>query len=144
GAVQAAGLRLTIANDTVTYNGKPQGTSVAVTTGTVYDHFDFTTTTDTNVGTYDNLTYALADPTQAAILVKNYTVTTTDGTLVITPADLTVTVKDDNAVYDGRAHGTTATVTSGTNYDQLAFTAVAADGSGATTYTTVGTYAMTG
>ncbi|KZU89341.1 mucin-binding protein [Lactiplantibacillus plantarum] len=144
GAVQAAGLRLTIANDTVTYNGKPQGTSVAVTTGTVYDHFDFTTTTDTNVGTYDNLTYALADPTQAAILVKNYTVTTTDGTLMITPADLTVTVKDDNAVYDGRAHGTTATVTSGTNYDQLAFTAVAADGSGATTYTTVGTYAMTG
>ena len=144
GTVQAADLRLTIANDTVTYNGKPQGTSVAVTTVTVYDHFDFTTTTDTNVGTYDNLTYALADPTQAAILAKNYTVTTTDGTLVITPADLTVTVKDDNAVYDGRAHGTTATVTSGTNYDQLAFTAVAADGSGATTYTTVGTYAMTG
>ncbi|KIO98293.1 phosphate ABC transporter permease [Levilactobacillus brevis] len=144
GAVQAAGLGLTIANNTVTYNGKPQGTSVAVTTGTAYDHFDFTTTTDTNVGTYDNLTYALADPTQAAILAKNYTVTTTDGTLVITPADLTVTVKDDNAVYDGRAHGTTATVTSGTNYDQLAFTAVAADGSGATTYTTVGTYAMTG
>nr|WP_251947200.1 KxYKxGKxW signal peptide domain-containing protein [Levilactobacillus brevis] len=144
GTVQAADLGLTIANDTVTYNGKPQGTSVAVTTGTVYDHFDFTTTTATNVGTYDNLTYALADPTQAAILAKNYTVTTTDGTLVITPADLTVTVKDDNAVYDGRAHGTTATVTSGTNYDQLAFTAVAADGSGATTYTTVGTYAMTG
>ncbi len=142
GAVQAAGLELKIASGTVTYNGKPQGTSV--TTGTVYDHFDFTTTTDTNVGTYDDLTYALADPTQAAILAKNYTVTTTDGTLVITPADLTVTVKDDNAVYDGRAHGTTATVTSGTNYDQLAFTAVAADGSGATTYTTVGTYAMTG
>ncbi|MCM8649554.1 KxYKxGKxW signal peptide domain-containing protein [Lactiplantibacillus sp. E932] len=144
GAVQAAGLGLTIANDTVTYNGKPQGTTVAITAGTAYDHFDFTTTTDTNVGTYDDLTYALADPTQAAILVKNYTVTTTDGTLVITPADLTVTVKDDNPVYDGRAHGTTATVTSGTNYDQLAFTAVAADGSGATTYTTVGTYAMTG
>ncbi|MCW6148624.1 mucus-binding protein [Lactiplantibacillus plantarum] len=142
GAVQAAGLELKIASGTVTYNGKPQGTSV--TTGTVYDHFDFTTTTDKNVGTYDDLTYALADPTQAAILAKNYTVTTTDGTLVITPADLTVTVKDDNAVYDGRAHGTTATVTSGTNYDQLAFTAVAADGSGATTYTTVGTYAMTG
>ncbi|MCG0748662.1 mucus-binding protein [Lactiplantibacillus plantarum] len=142
--MQAAGLGLTIANDTVTYNGKPQGTTVAITAGTAYDHFDFTTTTDTNVGTYDNLTYALADPTQAAILAKNYTVTTTDGTLVITPADLTVTVKDDNAVYDGRAHGTTATVTSGTNYDQLAFTAVAADGSGATTYTTVGTYAMTG
>ncbi|ANM75449.1 mucus-binding protein [Lactiplantibacillus plantarum] len=142
GAVQAAGLELKIASGTVTYNGKPQGTSV--TTGTVYDHFDFTTTTDTNVGTYDDLTYALADPTQAAILAKNYTVTTTDGTLVITPADLTVTVKDDNAVYDGRSHGTTATVTSGTNYDQLAFTAVAADGSGATTYTTVGTYAMTG
>ncbi|WP_285213645.1 mucin-binding protein [Lactiplantibacillus plantarum] len=142
GAVQAAGLELKIASGTVTYNGKPQGTSV--TTGTVYDHFDFTTTTDTNVGTYDDLTYALADPTQAAILAKNYTVTTTDGTLVITPADLTVTVKDDNAVYDGRSHGTTATVTSGTNCDQLAFTAVAADGSGATTYTTVGTYAMTG
>ncbi|MCS8620583.1 mucin-binding protein [Lactiplantibacillus plantarum] len=142
GAVQAAGLELKIASGTVTYNGKPQGTSV--TTGTVYDHFDFTTTTDTNVGTYDDLTYALADPTQAAILAKNYTVTTTDGTLVITPADLTVTVKDDNAVYDGRSHGTTATVTSGTNYDQLVFTAVAADGSGATTYTTVGTYAMTG
>ncbi|MDN6014109.1 MAG: KxYKxGKxW signal peptide domain-containing protein [Lactiplantibacillus plantarum] len=142
GAVQAAGLELKIASGTVTYNGKPQGTSV--TTGTVYDHFDFTTTTDTNVGTYDDLTYALADPTQAAILAKNYTVTTTDGTLVITPADLTVTVKDDNAVYDGRSHGTTATVTSGTNYGQLAFTAVAADGSGATTYTTVGTYAMTG
>ncbi|WQC49441.1 KxYKxGKxW signal peptide domain-containing protein [Lactiplantibacillus plantarum] len=144
GAVQAAGLGLTIANDTVTYNGKPQGTTVAITAGTAYDHFDFTTTTDTNVGTYDDLTYALADPTQAAILAKNYTVTTTDGTLVITPADLTVTVKDDNPVYDGRAHGMTATVTSGTNYDQLAFTAVAADGSGATTYTTVGTYAMTG
>ncbi|KIO97009.1 phosphate ABC transporter permease [Levilactobacillus brevis] len=144
GTVQAADLGLTIANDTVTYNGKPQGTSVAVTTGTVYDHFDFTTTTATNVGTYDNLTYALADPTQAAILAKNYTVTTTDGTLVITPADLTVTVKDDNAVYDGRAHGTTATVTSGTNYDQLAFTTVAADGSDATAYTKVGTYAMTG
>ncbi|MCT4442976.1 mucus-binding protein [Lactiplantibacillus argentoratensis] len=144
GTVQAAGLGLTIANDTVTYNGKPQGTSVAVTTGTAYDHFDFTTTTATNVGTYDDLTYALADPTQAAILAKNYTVTTTDGTLVITSADLTVTVKDDNAVYDGRAHGTTAAVTSGTNYDQLAFTAVAADGSGATTYTKVGTYAMTG
>ncbi|PKX65001.1 mucin-binding protein [Lactiplantibacillus plantarum] len=142
GAVQAAGLELKIASGTVTYNGKPQGTSV--TTGTVYDHFDFTTTTDTNVGTYDDLTYALADPTQAAILAKNYTVTTTDGTLVITPADLTVTVKYDNAVYDGRSHGTTATVTSGTNYDQLVFTAVAADGSGATTYTTVGTYAMTG
>ncbi|WP_338730507.1 mucin-binding protein [Lactiplantibacillus plantarum] len=142
GTVQAADLGLKIASGTVTYNGKPQGTSV--TAGNAYDHFDFTTTTDTNVGTYDDLTYALADPTQAAILAKNYTVTTTDGTLVITPADLTVTVKDDNAVYDGRAHGTTATVTSGTNYDQLAFTAVAADGSGATTYTTVGTYAMTG
>ena len=144
GVVKAADLGLTIASDTVTYNGQAQGTSVAVTNGTAYDHLDFTTTTGKDVGTYDDLTYALADPTQAAILAKNYNVTTTDGTLVITPADLTVTVKDDNAVYDGRAHGTTATVTSGTNYDQLAFTAVAADGSGATTYTTVGTYAMTG
>ncbi|WP_434314837.1 KxYKxGKxW signal peptide domain-containing protein [Levilactobacillus brevis] len=144
GAVKAADLGLTIASDTVTYNGQAQGTSVAVTNGTAYDHLDFTTTTGKDVGTYDDLTYALADPTQAAILAKNYNVTTTDGTLVITPADLTVTVKDDHAVYDGRAHGATATVTSGTNYDQLAFTTVAADGSGATAYTKVGTYAMTG
>ncbi|MEQ6217265.1 KxYKxGKxW signal peptide domain-containing protein [Levilactobacillus brevis] len=144
GAVKAADLGLTIASDTVTYNGQAQGTSVAVTNGTAYDHFDFTTTTGKNVGTYDDLAYALTDTTQAAILAQNYNVTTTDGTLVITPADLTVTVKDDHAVYDGRAHGATATVTSGTNYDQLAFTTVAADGSGATAYTKVGTYAMTG
>ncbi|MBU7540032.1 KxYKxGKxW signal peptide domain-containing protein [Levilactobacillus brevis] len=144
GTVKAADLGLTIVSDTVTYNGKPQGTTVAITAGTAYDHFDFITTTDTNVGTYDNLTYALADPTQAAILAKNYTVTTTDGTLVITPAELTVTVNDDNVVYNGRAQKTTATVTSGTNYDDLAFTAVAADGSGASAYTKVGTYAMTG
>ena len=144
GAVQATGLGLTIASDTVTYNGQAQGTSVAVTNGTAYDHFDFTTTTGKNVGTYDDLTYALTDTTQAAILAKNYTVTTTDGTLVITPADLTVTVNNDHVIYDGRAQGTTATVTSGTNYDDLAFTAVAVDGSGATTYTKVGTYAMTG
>ncbi|WP_180932623.1 mucin-binding protein [Levilactobacillus brevis] len=144
GTVQATGLGLTIASDTVTYNGQAQGTSVAVTSGTAYDHFDFTTTTGKDVGTYDNLTYALADTTQAAILAKNYNVTTTDGTLVITPAELTVTVNDDHVVYDGRAQGTTATVTSGTNYDDLAFTAVAVDGSGATAYTKVGTYAMTG
>ncbi|KIO96384.1 hypothetical protein ADT67_04645 [Levilactobacillus brevis] len=144
GTVQAADLGLTIASDTVTYNGQAQGTSVAVTNGTAYDHFDFTTTTGKDVGTYDDLTYALTDTTQAAILTKNYNVTTTDGTLVITPAELTVTVNDDNVVYDGRAQGTTATVTSGTNYDDLAFTAVAVDGSGATTYTKVGTYAMTG
>ena len=144
GTVQATGLGLTIASDTVTYNGQAQGTSVAVTNGTAYDHFDFTTTTGKNVGTYDDLTYALTDTTQAAILAKNYTVTTTDGTLVITPADLTVTVNNDHVIYDGRAQGTTATVTSGTNYDDLAFTAVAVDGSGATTYTKVGTYAMTG
>ncbi|MDA0411067.1 MBG domain-containing protein, partial [Levilactobacillus brevis] len=144
GAVKAADLGLTIASDTVTYNGQAQGTSVAVTNGTAYDHFDFTTTTGKNVGTYDDLTYALTDTTQAAILAKNYTVTTTDGTLVITPADLTVTVNNDHVIYDGRAQGTTATVTSGTNYDDLAFTAVAVDGSGATTYTKVGTYAMTG
>ncbi|MCT3566294.1 hypothetical protein EFR94_02635 [Levilactobacillus brevis] len=144
GTVQATGLGLTIASDTVTYNGQAQGTSVAVTSGTAYDHFDFTTTTGKDVGTYDNLTYVLADTTQAAILAKNYNVTTTDGTLVITPAELTVTVNDDHVVYDGRAQGTTATVTSGTNYDDLAFTAVAVDGSGATTYTKVGTYAMTG
>ncbi|MDA0411109.1 MBG domain-containing protein, partial [Levilactobacillus brevis] len=144
GTVQATGLGLTIASDTVTYNGQAQGTSVAVTSGTAYDHFDFTTTTGKNVGTYDNLTYVLADTTQAAILAKNYNVTTTDGTLVITPAELTVTVNDDHVVYDGRAQGTTATVTSGTNYDDLAFTAVAVDGSGATAYTKVGTYAMTG
>ena len=144
GTVQATGLGLTIASDTVTYNGQAQGTSVAVTSGTAYDHFDFTTTTGKDVGTYDNLTYVLADTTQAAILAKNYNVTTTDGTLVITPAELTVTVNDDHVVYDGRAQGTTATVTSGTNYDDLAFTAVAVDGSGATAYTKVGTYAMTG
>ncbi|TOY85435.1 hypothetical protein DIS15_04090 [Levilactobacillus brevis] len=144
GAVKAADLGLTIASDTVTYNGQAQGTSVAVTNGTAYDHFDFTTTTGKNVGTYDDLTYALTDTTQAAILAKNYTVTTTDGTLVITPADLTVTVNNDHVIYDGRAQGTTATVTSGTNYDDLAFTAVAVDGSGATAYTKVGTYAMTG
>ncbi|STX18920.1 mucin-binding protein [Levilactobacillus brevis] len=144
GAVKAADLGLTIASDTVTYNGQAQGTSVAVTNGTAYDHFDFTTTTGKNVGTYDDLTYALTDTTQAAILAKNYTVTTTDGTLVITPADLTVTVNNDHVIYDGRAQGTTATVTSGTNYDDLAFTVVAMDGSGATTYTKVGTYAMTG
>ncbi|WP_214463965.1 mucin-binding protein [Levilactobacillus brevis] len=144
GTVKAADLGLTIASDTVTYNGQAQGTSVAVTSGTAYDHFDFTTTTGKDVGTYDDLTYALTDTTQAAILAKNYNVTTTDGTLVITPAELTVTVNDDNVVYDGRAQGTTATVTSGTNYDDLAFTAVAVDGSGATTYTKVGTYAMTG
>ncbi|WP_087716615.1 mucin-binding protein [Levilactobacillus brevis] len=144
GTVQAADLGLTIASDTVTYNGQAQGTSVAVTNGTAYDHFDFTTTTGKDVGTYDDLTYALTDTTQAAILTKNYNVTTTDGTLVITPAELTVTVNDDHVVYDGRAQGTTATVTSGTNYDDLAFTAVAVDGSGATTYTKVGTYAMTG
>ncbi|WP_270694816.1 mucin-binding protein [Levilactobacillus brevis] len=144
GTVQAADLGLTIASDTVTYNGQAQGTSVAVTNGTAYDHFDFTTTTGKDVGTYDDLTYALTDTTQAAILTKNYNVATTGGTLVITPADLTVTVNNDNVIYDGRAQGTTATVTSGTNYDDLAFTAVAADGSGATTYTKVGTYAMTG
>ncbi|HJE00501.1 mucin-binding protein [Levilactobacillus brevis] len=144
GTVQAADLGLTIASDTVTYNGQAQGTSVAVTNGTAYDHFDFTTTNGKDVGTYDDLTYALTDTTQAAILTKNYNVATTDGTLVITPADLTVTVNNNNVIYDGRAQGTTATVTSGTNYDDLAFTAVAADGSGATAYTKVGTYAMTG
>ena len=144
GTVKAADLGLTVASDTVTYNGQAQGTSVAVTSGTAYDHFDFTTTTGKNVGTYNDLTYALTDSTQAAILAKNYNVTTTDGTLVITPAELTVTVNDDHVVYNGQAQKTTATVTSGTNYDDLAFTAVAADGSGASAYTKVGTYAMTG
>ncbi|QRA40868.1 KxYKxGKxW signal peptide domain-containing protein [Lactiplantibacillus plantarum] len=119
---------------------------------------DFTYTyqgTETNLTGADTGKYAITlnDAGRKAVqaaLGSNYILddaavfTTTDGTLVITPADLTVTVKDDNAVYDGRSHGTTATVTSGTNYGQLAFTAVAADGSGATTYTTVGTYAMTG
>ena len=55
GTVQAADLGLTIASDTVTYNGQAQGTSVAVTNGTAYDHFDFTTTTGKDVGTYDDL-----------------------------------------------------------------------------------------
>ncbi|MCM6797799.1 MBG domain-containing protein, partial [Levilactobacillus brevis] len=80
GTVKAADLGLTIVSDTVTYNGQTQGTSVSVTSGTAYDHFDFITTTGKNVGTYDDLTYALTDPTQAAILAKNYNVTTTDGT----------------------------------------------------------------
>ena len=54
GTVKAADLGLTVASDTVTYNGQAQGTSVAVTSGTAYDHFDFTTTTGKNVGTYND------------------------------------------------------------------------------------------
>ncbi|MCU4683625.1 mucin-binding protein [Lactiplantibacillus paraplantarum] len=141
--VTAAELGLTTASDTVTYDGKAHGTSVSVTSGTAYDQFDFTTPTGTNVGSYA-MTYELNDATQAAILAKNYTVTATDGTLVITPEDMTVTVNDSNVDYDGQAHGTTASVTSGTNYDDLVFTAVATDGSGATSYTNAGSYAMTG
>ncbi|WP_434434020.1 mucin-binding protein [Lactiplantibacillus paraplantarum] len=141
--VTAAELGLTTASDTVTYDGKAHGTSVSVTSGTAYDQFDFTTPTGTNVGSYA-MTYELNDATQAAILAKNYTVTATDGTLVITPEDMTVTVNDSNVDYDGQAHGTTASITSGTNYDDLVFTAVATDGSGATSYTNAGSYAMTG
>ncbi|MDV0430933.1 KxYKxGKxW signal peptide domain-containing protein, partial [Lactiplantibacillus sp. DA1] len=141
--VVTANLGLTTASGTVTYDGQAHGTSVSVTSGTAYDQFDFTTPTGTNVGSYA-MTYELNDATQAAILAKNYTVTASDGTLVITPEDMTVTVNDSNVDYDGQAHGTTASVTSGTNYDDLVFTAVAADSSGATTYTNAGSYAMTG
>nr|WP_319800718.1 KxYKxGKxW signal peptide domain-containing protein [Lactiplantibacillus paraplantarum] len=142
-SVTTAKLGLTMASDTVTYDGKAHGTSVSVTSGTAYDQFDFTTPTGTNVGSYA-MTYELNDATQAAILAKNYTVTATGGTLVITPEDMTVTVNDSNVDYDGQAHGTTASVTSGTNYDDLVFTAVATDGSGTTSYTNAGSYAMTG
>ncbi|WP_416338301.1 KxYKxGKxW signal peptide domain-containing protein, partial [Levilactobacillus brevis] len=121
GTVQATGLGLTIASDTVTYNGQAQGTSVAVTSGTAYDHFDFTTTTDTNVGTYDNLTYALADPTQAAILAKNYTVTTTDGTLTIDPAKATITIPNQVYWADGTQKSLSAVVTGTVNGETLKY-----------------------
>ncbi|MBU7529157.1 mucin-binding protein [Lactiplantibacillus pentosus] len=141
--VTAAPLALTAADDTVTYDGKAHGTSVSVTNGTAYDQFDFTTSTEINAGSY-TMTAGLADADQAALLAKNYTVTKIDGTLVIEPAALTVTVNNVSVDYDGQAHGTTASVTSGTNYDALAFTAVTADGSGTATETNVGSYAMTG
>ncbi|MGU9558323.1 mucus-binding protein [Lactobacillus pentosus] len=141
--VTAAPLQLTAADDTVTYDGKAHGTSVSVTSGTAYDQFDFTTPTEINAGSY-TMTAGLADADQAALLAKNYTVTKIDGTLVIKPAALTVTVNNASVDYDGQAHGTTASVTSGTNYDALTFTAVTADGSGTATETNAGAYAMTG
>nr|WP_260197307.1 KxYKxGKxW signal peptide domain-containing protein [Lactiplantibacillus pentosus] len=141
--VTAAPLQLTAADDTVTYDGKAHGTSVSVTSGTAYDQFDFTTPTEINAGSY-TMTAGLADADQAALLAKNYTVTKIDGTLVIKPAALTVTVNNASVDYDGQAHGTTASVTSGTNYDALTFTAVTADGSGTATETNAGSYAMTG
>ncbi|MBU7460902.1 MULTISPECIES: mucin-binding protein [Lactiplantibacillus] len=141
--VAAAPLQLTAADDTVTYDGKAHGTGVSVTSGTAYDQFDFTTPTEINAGSY-TMTAGLADADQAALLAKNYTVTKIDGTLVIKPAALTVTVNNASVDYDGQAHGTTASVTSGTNYDALTFTAVTADGSGTATETSAGAYAMTG
>ena len=141
--VTAAPLALTAADDTVTYDGKTHGTSVSVTSGTAYDQFDFTTPTEINAGSY-TMTAGLADADQAALLAKNYTVTKIDGTLVIKPAALTVTVNNVSVDYDGQAHGTTASVTSGTSYDALTFTAVTADGSGTATETNAGSYAMTG
>nr|WP_231125257.1 KxYKxGKxW signal peptide domain-containing protein [Lactiplantibacillus pentosus] len=141
--VTAAPLQLTAADDTVTYDGKAHGTGVSVTSGTAYDQFDFTTPTEINAGSY-TMTAGLADADQAALLAKNYTVTKIDGTLVIKPAALTVTVNNASVDYDGQAHGTTASVTSGTNYDALTFTAVTADGSGTATETNAGAYAMTG
>ena len=141
--VTAAPLALTAADGTVTYDGKTHGTSVSVTSGTAYDQFDFTTPTEINTGSY-TMTAGLADADQAALLAKNYTVTKIDGTLVIKPAALTVTVNNVSVDYDGQAHGTTASVTSGTNYDALTFTAVTADGSGTATETNAGSYAMTG
>jgi hypothetical protein len=141
--VTAAPLELTAADATVTYDGKAHGTSVSVTSGTAYDQFDFTTPTEINAGSY-TMTAGLADADQAALLAKNYTVTKIDGTLVIKPAALTVTVNNASVDYDGQAHGTTASVTSGTNYDALTFTAVTADGSGTATETNAGSYAMTG
>ncbi|WP_123830917.1 mucin-binding protein [Levilactobacillus brevis] len=121
GTVQATGLGLTIASDTVTYNGQAQGTSVAVTSGTAYDHFDFTATTGKDVGTYDNLTYALADPTQAAILAKNYTVTTADGTLSIDPTKATITIPNQVYWADGTQKSLSAVVTGTVNGETLKY-----------------------
>ncbi|MGO1971138.1 MAG: mucin-binding protein [Levilactobacillus brevis] len=121
GTVQATGLGLTIASDTVTYNGQAQGTSVAVTSGTTYDHFDFTTTTSKDVGTYDNLTYALADPTQAAILAKNYTITTTDGTLSIDPTKATITIPNQVYWAEGTQKSLSAVVTGTVNGETLKY-----------------------
>ena len=136
---------------TVVYDGTAHGTTVSVTDGTNYDNLTFTAVAQadqttqryTNVGTYD-MTAAVLDADQAAILAKNYTLTSDDGTLVIEPAPLTVTTADATVTYDGKAHGTTAQVTSGTNYDNLTFTAVAKADDATTTYTDAGSYTMTG
>ncbi|ETY73974.1 mucus-binding protein [Lactiplantibacillus fabifermentans T30PCM01] len=136
---------------TVVYDGTAHGTTVSVKNGTNYDDLTFTavaqadqtTQAYTNAGTYE-MTATVLDADEAAILAKNYTVTSTDGTLVIEQAPLTVTTADATVTYDGQAHETTATVTSGTNYDNLTFKAVAKADDATTTYTDAGSYTMTG
>ncbi|VDG19899.1 mucus-binding protein [Lactobacillus plantarum] [Lactiplantibacillus mudanjiangensis] len=139
--INPATLTVSAADGTVTYNGTAQTT--AVTVGTNYDNVtasDYTTTTGTNAGVY-TITPSYTG-TKAAILARNYVSTPTSGTLTINKEALTVTIKPVTVTYDKQTHGTTASVTTGTDYDNLIFTAVADDG--VTNYTDAGTYSMTG
>ncbi|MGV0167535.1 mucin-binding protein [Furfurilactobacillus sp. WILCCON 0119] len=150
--ITAAKLTVATVPATIIYDGQAHTPGTGVTSGTNYDKLDFSSiatdgsgaTSYTNAGTY-TLTYTLADPTQAAILAKNYKLTATTGTLTIDKEPLTVTVANDQHVtYDGQAHGTTTSVTKGTNYDNLVFKAVEKTDGTTATVTNAGTYTMTG
>ena len=141
--IKTAVLAISTADDNVSYNGKSHTTTVNV--GANYDDInasDYTTTTGVNAGRYTITPVYVGS--KGEIIARNYTVIPMLGTLIIDKAGLVVTVASTTSNYDKKAHGTTASVSEGTNYDHLVFTAVSDDNEGVTTYINAGTYKMTG
>ncbi|WP_047999440.1 mucin-binding protein [Lactiplantibacillus herbarum] len=143
-AITPAALTVTVNNPSVTYDGQEHSTTASVTDGTNYDNLTFTTAAADGTTSYRNVGEYVMTGTTADNVNNNYTITYVDGTLAITPAALTVTVNNNTAVYDSKTHGTTTTVTDGTDYDNLVFTTVAKSDGTTMSYKNVGSYAMTG
>jgi hypothetical protein len=137
--VTPAPLSVAAANASMVY-GDPlpafSGTITGIKNGdNITATYSTTATSASPVGAYP-ITPALVDPTSK---LGNYTVTSTNGTLTITPAPLAVTAANANMVYGDPLPALSGSITGLKNGDAI----TAAYSTAATSASSVGTYAIT-
>jgi hypothetical protein len=143
-SIAKAALTVTGANATPSYTGLAQTNSAATITGIQGNTDSFTITgygTGTNAGTYnDTLLATAAGATNAA----NYTISYTNGSLVIGKATLTVTADNKTKVYGDANPALTATITGYVNGESASvITGAPAISTTATQYSNVASYTIT-
>ncbi|MFL5960260.1 MAG: MBG domain-containing protein, partial [Gaiellaceae bacterium] len=134
-AVTAKAATVTADNKSKTYGDANPGLSATVS-GTVNgDTLDYTLATTagqySSVGTYPITVNLGSNP--------NYSVTPTNGTLIVTPRPATVTAENKSKTYGDVNPGLTATVTGTVNGDTLTYSLATT----ATQYSNVGSYPIT-